>query len=227
MKNPGCYSLKEIREQDTSFLSIDSSMDKIINTAKAAFAHNPDQVIFTGCGSSYYIAATICSQFIQHMDIQAFYLPCFELELNRSAYINNRNTIIIPFTRCGATSEVKSAITKCRQIKNVRSLAITCDSESSTYNDYTILCPDAEEKSIVMTRSFSSMVYAGMLMINALSDKNAFKISDSSDIVKSFIRQTEKDIKAVAKHLKNHHLMVGLGQSRNFGMAGESSIWWI
>ncbi len=224
MKDPGSYSLKEIREQDTSYLSIDRSIDKIVNTVKSAFADKPDQIIFAGCGSSYYIAATVCSQFIRHIDIPAFYLPCFELELNRDAYINNKKTIIIPFTRCSATSEVKSAITKCRNLNNVKSLAITCDPESSAYNDYMILCPDTEEKSIVMTRSFSSMVYAGMLMIDVLSDKKPERISEALDTVKSFIRQTETDIKAAAKGLKDYDLMVGLGQGRNFGIAGESSI---
>ena len=65
MKNPGHYSLYEIKKQDISFESVRKSYEEISIIAKATFKNRPDQVIFTGCGTSYYLAASVSNYFIK------------------------------------------------------------------------------------------------------------------------------------------------------------------
>lgn len=224
MKKPGHYSLDEIKKQDISFESVRKSYEEISITVKAAFKNTPEQVIFTGCGSSYYLAASVSNYFIKYMDIPSIYLPCSELELNNDSYIKNRKTIIVPFTRNSSTSEVRSAIEKCRALPNVKTLAISCDADSSKYNDYVILCTETDEKSIVMTRSFSSMLYAGMIMTDILAGKNSKKLLELPDIARDFIPIVKLTTETLASWIKNFSLMVALGQGEYFGIAGETSI---
>lgn len=224
MKKPGYYTLDEIRKQDISLKAVRNSHEGISIVTKAAFKNKPEQVIFTGCGTSFYLAATISNYFIQHLEIPSMYLSCSELELNSKYYIKNRKTLIIPFTRSSATSEVKSSIIKCRSYPNVKSLAISCDAGSSEYNDYTILCTESDEKSIVMTRSFSSMLYAGMIMIKILEENNLKKIFKIPEISADFISSIEIPVKELAHKIKDSNLLVALGQAEYYGIAGESSI---
>lgn len=224
MKKPGHYSLDEIKKQDISFKSVRNSYEDISIVTKAAFKSRPDQVIFTGCGTSFYLAASISNYFIKYMDIPSIYLPCSELELNSDSYIKNRKTLIIPFTRCSTTTEVRSAVEKCRKLPNVEALAISCDAGSLKYNDYVILCAETHEKSIVMTRSFSSMLYAGMIMTDILAGKNSKKLLELPDIARDFIPKVKPVTETLASWIKNFSLMVALGQGEYFGIAGETSI---
>jgi len=224
MLHKDCYTLSEIKSQHKSFAFLSNKKDDIGEITKRVFCNKPEQVIFTGCGSSYYVAAAVYSHFIQQLDIYACFLPCFELELNRSAYIGKKKTLIIPFSRSSKTTEVVSAITKCREYTNVTTLAITCDENSSKYNDEIIFCPETEEQSVVMTKSVTSMIYAGLLVIDALSKMNSIKITESINTISDFTLQTEIRIRMLAKSLVDYKLMVGLGQGRYFSMAGESGI---
>ena len=224
MKKPGHYSLDEIKKQDISFKSVRNSYEDISIVTKAAFKSRPDQVIFTGCGTSFYLAASISNYFIKYMDIPSIYLPCSELELNSDSYIKNRKTLIIPFTRCSTTTEVRSAVEKCRKLPNVEALAISCDAGSLKYNDYAILCTGTDEKSIVMTRSFSSMLYAGMIMIDILRGEISKKLMKLPDIAVNFIPEIEQAARELALKIKNSSLLVALGQGKYFGIAGETSI---
>ena len=224
MKKSGHHSLDEIKNQDLSFESVRKSYEEISITTKAAFKGRPDQVIFTGCGSSYYLAASVSTYFIKNMDIPSMYLPSSELELNSDLYIKDRKTLIIPFTRCSTTSEVRSAIKKCRISPNVKTLAISCDAGSLKYNDYAILCSETDEKSIVMTRSFSSMLYTGMIMTNILAGKNSKKMLELPDIARDYIPKVEKVTETLAFWLKDFNLMIALGQGEYYGIAGEASI---
>ena len=56
------------------------------------------------------------------------------------------------------------AIDKVRSYPGVKSLAITCDPDSSKYNDYMLLSPETPEDSVIMARSFTSMIYLAVVM---------------------------------------------------------------
>ena len=72
--------------------------------------------------------------------------------------------LILPITRKSYTTEVRMAIDKVRTYPQVTTLAITCDKDSEKYNDYYILSPDTAEDSVIMTRSFTSMLYMAVII---------------------------------------------------------------
>ena len=64
----------------------------------------------------------------------------------------------------GAISVSYTHLDKVRTFEGVKTLAITCDPDSSKYNDYMILSPETAEDSVIMTRSFTSMIYLAAIL---------------------------------------------------------------
>lgn len=224
MNRHGEHTIKEIRQQKDSFAYLRDHIDTVGETTQKAFAFQPEQVIFMGCGSSYYIAATAAIYFQTVTGIPARHVACYEMELHRKAYIGDKRTLIVPFTRSGATTEVRSAVTKCLQLPQVKSLSITCDPRTSEYNTYMILCGNTDETSIVMTSSFTSMTYAAMLVANLVGKKSTDSLLKLPEQAQEYLPMIEEKAKVVAQELVDKTFLVCLGQGPAYGIAGESSI---
>lgn len=224
-KQLGQHTIKEIFEQGEAFRGVVETLDTITATIKKAFCEvNPDEVIFTGCGTSLYLAQTSAAIFSKYNDITAKAVPCSELYLTPELYVKGKRSLVIPITRRSDTTEVKMAINRVRLLDNVKTLAVTCDENSKEYNDYYILSPKAKEKSIVMTKSFTSMVFMNQILALTVAVKeelvnklvsmpeNCSKVMDNiNDICKQIIEENN-DI----------NLYITLGQGSLYGIANES-----
>ena len=115
------------------------------------------------------------------------------------------------------------AIDKVRTFEGVKTLAITCDPDSAKYNDYMILSPETAEDSVIMTRSFTSMIYLSAILAFYAGGKKE-KIEE----MKNYASQSEEFLKAtdeLAKKLVAEHpelnLFITLGQGIYYGIANE------
>ncbi len=132
----GAHTLSEILSQPQCW---SESLCKLASSAafQAAtqMARPGAEWILVGCGSSYYLAIAAASAF-------------------------NHVGLPVMISRSGSTSEVVRAARLLEQERNVRTIAITCadgqplESECSM----TLKLLDADEQSMVMTRSFTSML---------------------------------------------------------------------
>jgi len=117
--------------------------------------------LFTGCGTSFYLAeaAAACWMLLTGQPARA--VPCSEILLFPNlAQFGETGLQAVIFSRSGSTSEAVRAAEILRKKHQVPTLGITCapGSELAKTCDVTIGLPDADEKSMVMTRSFSSML---------------------------------------------------------------------
>lgn len=164
MKNSE-LTYKEIYGQPVSFQAVNDTLDTIFKTLDEAFAEKYDEVIFTGCGTSLYLAQASAHAFSTCTGISAKGMCCSELYYFPETYVGNgKKVLVVPMTRKSYTTEVRMAIDKVRSYPGVKSLAITCDPDSSKYNDYMLLSPETPEDSVIMTRSFTSMIYLAVVM---------------------------------------------------------------
>lgn len=131
--------------------------------------------------------------------------------------------MVLPITRKSYTTEVRNAIDKVRSFPGVKSLAITCDPDSSIYNDYVILSPDTAEDSVIMTRSFTSMVYLAVVMAMYVSDnKSEIEAMKNYDVIaKEMLVGMDKLAKQIMEEHKNLDLFITLGQGEFYGVANE------
>lgn len=225
MKKNSEITYREIYGQPDSFAAINETLDYIFQTLDTVFSQPWDELLFTGCGTSFYLAQSAAFAFSECTGIPAKAVPCSELYYFPEVFVGHgRNVLVLPITRKSYTTEVRMAIDKVRTFAGVKTLAITCDANSQEYNDYMILSPRTQEESVIMTRSFTSMVYlAQILALYAAGKKD-----EIDKMAAEYVDLSQKLLQVAecisAKIIKEHHdlnLFITLGQGINYGIANE------
>ena len=226
MKKNSELTYKEMYQQPASFQAVNDTLEDIFKTLDKVFFGEKkyDELIFTGCGTSLYLAQASAAAFSTYTGIPAKGVPCSELYYFPETYVKEgRNVLILPITRKSYTTEVRMAIDKVRTYPQVTTLAITCDKDSEKYNDYYILSPDTAEDSVIMTRSFTSMLYMAVIMAMYVGGKK-----DEIAAMKDYAPYSEKVLKEmdelsakIMNEHKNLNLYIILGQGIYYGVANE------
>lgn len=225
MKKNSEQTYREIYQQPDSFRAINDTQAEIFAVLDRVFHSGKTyrELIFTGCGTSLYLAQAAAGAFAACTGIPAKGVPCSELYFFRETYIKDGEYLVLPITRKSYTTEVRRAIDKVRELPNVTTLAITCDPDSKAYNDFVILSPDTAEDSVVMTRSFTSMVYLAVLMgfyVGGQKDRIA-QCKDYATVAERVLRETDALAKKIVDGHPQSNLFITLGQGIYYGIANE------
>jgi len=119
-----------------------------------------DLVIFTGCGSTYYLSLTAAAIFQHLVGITTQARPASELlYFPELVFPPNRRILLVAISRSGETTETLKAVSFFQHHKLGGVLSITCNHQSylARHTDLCICADAAQEVSIAQTRSFSSM----------------------------------------------------------------------
>lgn len=130
--------------------------------------------IFTGCGSTYYLAISAASFFTEMTGIPARAVPAGDLYLYPKAYIPERERILlVAISRSGSTSETVAAVQRFQRADQGFVVVITNypDSPLARAGDQAILIPAGREISVAQTRSFSSMFLAATGLTASLANR--------------------------------------------------------
>ena len=224
-KRNSALTYGEIYRQGDSFQAINDTLPQIYQVLDAVFAEQYDELIFTGCGTSLYLAQSAAFAFSSCCGIPARAVPCSELYFFPNAFAAwGRKVLVLPITRKSYTTEVRMAIDKIRGVQGVKTLAITCDSDSSAYNDYMVLSPDTAEDSVIMTRSFTSMLYLSVILALYAGGKRG-EIETMTAGYAAMAGEMLREADAVAKQILHDrpdlNLFITLGQGVNYGVANE------
>ncbi len=126
-------------------------------------AVSPKQVLFTGCGSTYYLSLTAAALLQGMTGIPCRGVPASEIVLfPENTVANPAETLLIAVSRSGTTTETCAALTRFKQLGGKAIWGVTnypgtpVDGES----DFSIVLPQAQEQSVAQTRTFSSMLLA-------------------------------------------------------------------
>lgn len=132
------------------------------------------QVILTGAGSSSFIGGILEGPFTIHTGHTARAVATTDLLTHPDYYIANKKPVLlVSFARSGNSPESMAVVSLLNSIcENVFHLIITCNAEGKlakgTVNEekYLVLLLPAEtdDKSLVMTSSFTCMLLAGLLI---------------------------------------------------------------
>ncbi len=215
---------KEIYQQTSAFVAINDTLGEICATLDKVFATKYDEVIFTGCGTSLYLAQTAAFVFSDCTNYPTRALPCSELFYFAKSIAKDRRVLVVPITRKSYTTEVRMAIDKANSLPNVSSMAITCDIDSNIYNNDILLSPNADEKSVIMTSSFTSMVYLASVMalyVGGKKDELAKMTSCYKELSDDLLAKTDALAKKIMGEHNNLNLFITLGQGANYGIANE------
>lgn len=119
-----------------------------------------DQVIVTGCGSTYYLAMTV-ARLLRQAGCNANACPASELLLHsQSICLPRQRYLLLCISRSGTTTETLRAQQQFKATVHGPVITITCDSGSplAHESDFVLAIDAAQEQSVAQTRSFSSML---------------------------------------------------------------------
>ena len=133
-----------------------------------------EQVIVTGCGSTYYLALT-AARLLRHAGCHALACPASELLLHlKSICIPGNRYLLFCISRSGTTTETVRAQQHFKARVGGPSLTVACDSSSPLAKaaDIAFAIDAAQEKSVAQTRSFSSMLVVAQQLAAHLAGAN-------------------------------------------------------
>lgn len=214
---------REMYRQPESFEAINQTLDEVFAVLDQAFAEPYDELIFAGCGTSMYLAQAAAHAFSSYNAIPAKAMCCSELYYFPETFVKDRKVLVLPITRKSYTTEVRMAIDKVRSYPGVKTLAITCDKDSALYNDYMILSPETAEDSVIMTRSFTSMVYLAVIMAMYTGGKKheIEAMRNYRDSARDALTKMDHLAKKIVEEQGHLNLYITLGQGIYYGVANE------
>ncbi len=119
------------------------------------------QVVFTGCGSTYYLSLAAAALYQELTGRTARAIPAGELLLNPQTILTDQKTLLVGVSRSGTTSETVRAVENFRAETRGEVMAISnSDTTLARLADVSILIPRGQEESVAQTRSFASLYVA-------------------------------------------------------------------
>jgi glutamine---fructose-6-phosphate transaminase (isomerizing) len=161
---PGEHTLQEILSQPRIWSETETQLRESGLLEKLADLFSPRSPwLFVGCGSSYYLSRLIAALWTKHFYIPAAGVPASELLFAPEETLRRLGAEqVVLMSRSGETTEVLRAAEVLRGHPAVQTLGVTCNPQSPLVD----LCTHAfkltwaDEKSTVMTRSFTAILVA-------------------------------------------------------------------
>ncbi len=188
----------------------------------------PSQIIFTGCGSTYYLSCAAAAVFQEVTGLAARGLPASELWLSpRSAYSSSCTTMLVAISRSGETSETLRACEQFRAMHEGKLFTLVCDPNSSLANlgDVNLVLPSGMERSIAQTRAFSTL-YLGALGMSITWAKQAERF-DQLHSLPGLCRNILTEYLPLAEKYGNNldiERIYFLGSGSRYGLACELNL---
>ena len=185
-------------------------------------------VLFTGCGSTYYLAlaaAAICQQVAK---IPARGLPASEIWLYPdSAYLTAQKTLLVAISRSGETTETLRAVAAFRERGQGKVITLSCYPTMPLANagHLNLVLEAGQEESVAQTRAFS-VLYLGTVFLAALWTGQSGLIGEMAKLPDAGTRLL-RDYADIAQQfgsdlsLERFYL---LGSGPRYGLAAEVSL---
>jgi glucosamine--fructose-6-phosphate aminotransferase (isomerizing) len=132
-----------------------------------------EQVIFTGCGSTYYLSLAAAALYQELTGCPARAIPAGELVLNPQTVLTDQKTLLVAVSRSGTTSETLRAAEDFKERKRGRVMVISTYHEAlSRLADLSIVIDRGREESVAQTRAFASMYVATCVLGARMAGRN-------------------------------------------------------
>lgn len=230
MTGNGKFTRDEILRQPKTWKSTLKKVKKWKEDLKRLISERKTyRLVFYGCGSSYHSALSAAKVFQRHSAKESLPLPSSELLLFPEILFKGRkeeNTILIPISRSGDTTETVKATKLAVKDYASRVLSFTCYSESKLgdLSDFIVSLKDAREESVVQTRSFTSILWAIIATALILSENHS--LTDLDEIPKIGEKLIENSFSLVERIFAQgeYDNFVFLGAGPIYGAAMESML---
>jgi glucosamine--fructose-6-phosphate aminotransferase (isomerizing) len=226
---PGEHTICEILSQPAIWLETEKHLRQSGILASLAETFTPRSPwLFVGCGSSYYLSCLIASIWTRHFQIPAMAVPASELLFAPGETLRRAGAQqVVLMSRSGETTEVIRVGELLKSHKTVLTLGVTCNTSSVLEKlcTHTFTLPWADEKSTVMTRSFTAILLAFQRLALHFSAN-----SELSASLQSLPTQSQAWLDATARKIQTFATKrkfadyVFLGQGVHYWLAQEAGL---
>ncbi len=227
---PGQHTLAEILSQPAIWTETADRLRASHVLEQLADVFSPKSPwLFVGCGSSYYLSRLIAALWTKHFRMDATATPASELLLNPGEILRqSRAEQVVFLSRSGETTEVLRAAELLASQHSLLTLGVTCNTASvlAKHCTHTMTLEWADEKSMVMTRSFTAILLAfqelGASFLNDTETCSAAGFVCRSQ-TESWLNQQSAAIQKFARTRKFRDY-VFLGQNAHYWLAQEAAL---
>lgn len=220
---------KEIREQTEAWTAVLRDLPKNHSNV-FDFCRDLDQTefVFIGCGTSYFLSLCAAAVYTGITGEKARAVTASDVFLYpKSIFPQSYKFLGIPISRSGSTTETIWAAKYLTGELGIETLALSCNpkSELVKISPRHLLAEAAAEKSVVMTKSFTSMLLMIQLLAAAKSKDQKYLAQLKELPAKGWtvIRDFEGTAKEIAEN-KDLDYFIFLGQGPYYGLACESML---
>lgn len=220
---------KEILSQGQVWQAVMQEVSQSASVQNILAIHaSPKEWIFVGCGSSCYLAQAAANSWTLLTGQRTRALPASEVLLfPQLVQFNPEETQAVLISRSGKTSETVRAAKVLSSSLGVPTIGLTCanSSELEEMCDATIVLPAADEKSMVMTRSFTSMLLSLQILAARCAGNSPF-VHDLQRMAEQFAPRIHSIAEATEAFVEKHSFgdYIFLGQGPFHAIASEASL---
>lgn len=231
------FTAREITQQPDLWIKtwqkVVSQKDSLASFLGEAFANDSLSVILTGAGSSAYIGDVLQGPFQKNTGRPTTAIPTTDMISHPEHCFYAQTNLVVSFARSGDSPESVAAL----QLADIFSkktyhLIITCNPNGKlalwkeTANSrilVLLLPPEANDQSLAMTGSFTSMLLAGLLIsrINEV-DKLEHQVIHLSEYAGNILNNYREKLRETAKMNFERAIFLGAGPLRS--VANESAL---
>ncbi len=203
----------------------------VTRTSSLPKAEDYDQVIFTGCGSTYYLSLAAAALYQELTGRTARAVPGGDLLLNPQTVMTrvanpSHKTLLVAISRSGTTTETIKAVEKFKGETRGEVVVIsTYDEALNHFADLSLVVCKGQEKSVAQTRSFASMyVVASVVCARMAGRDDLLSAMDGlPDAGDRLISTYEPFAKEIGEDL-NFDRFYFLGSGIRYGLACEANL---
>ena len=157
------YTWSEIAQQPEVWPTTLARVDRAIAQLDLESKLNGARVALTGAGTSAYASAAVAGAWSH-----AIAIPSTDLLIDTQRLLADSN-VVISVGRSGNSPESLATVQRIQELRpDIHQFAITCNAEGalaqSSLLQAIVLDPRTDDKSLVMTSSFSNLVLAGYIL---------------------------------------------------------------
>ena len=224
----GTYTKNEILTQPEAWVDALDAVEKCKHDLKKVFTEAYEQVIFTGCGSTYYLSLAAAAQFQEMTGRLARGVPASELLFNHQTVLGRgAKTLLVAVSRSGSTSETVRVVEKFKEQKRGPVLAITNygDQPLAGLADVAVVIEKGREESVAQTRSFASMYVAATALTALIAEREDLRseMRKLPDVGEKLISTYEPLAREVGENLGLDRFYF-LGSGTRYGLACEVNL---
>jgi len=169
------YTWNEIQSQPQAWAATLEVLHNQAAAVRGFYQNQPfDQVVFTGCGSTYYLSLAAAASLREIGGINAVGQPASEIWLYpRVTFPTDQRTLLIAVSRSGETTETLRAVESFRAAGRGPVLTLSCygDRPLAQSGDLNLVIEAGQEHSIAQTRAFSTLYLAALYLAALYADR--------------------------------------------------------